>query len=81
MFVGRFIAIKRNKATVALGVWTIFLSPPVIAEGEHCLSWWVYRIGRKTGSLLVYSWNSNKKKSLLFEAYGNQIIGELYAVY
>ena len=71
------MAARRKNTNVPLGTWASLLSPPVTAEGKHCLSWHVLRTGQKTGSMLVYSWNSTEKNSLLFEAYGNQIIGEL----
>ena len=71
--------LKEN--TVPLGASATLLSPPVTAEGKHCLSWHVFRTGTNSGSLLVYSWNSTKKNSLLFEAYGIKITGKVYLLF
>ena len=73
---GRYMTGNRKDKMVSIGAWARLLSPPVTAEGKQCLSWRVYRIGQNSGSLLVYNWNSTKRNSLLFEVYGNQIIGE-----
>ena len=76
--VGGYLSSHLTEDTVLLGASATILTPPVRAEGKHCLSWHVFRTGTNSGSLLLYSWNSTKKNSLLFEAYGMEITGKVY---